>query len=142
MANDLVPGRLIEFHSRYKYLLLAHSHSAYQEAGQLLSNLRENFAGKAERYIGILMQGLKQPATRKGHANVLAHLQGYLKKHLDSDSRQELDHLIQAYRRGEQPLMAPLTLLQHHFRRFPDEYILQQSYLDPHPSSAGLRSPL
>ena len=108
----------------------------------MLSNLREDFTAKTEQYITLLMQGLKQTATRKGHTNVMAHLQGYLKRHIDSASRQELDGLIQAYRRGEQPLLAPLTLLQHHFRRFPDEYVLQQSYLDPHPATAGLRSRL
>ncbi len=138
----LTRGRLIEFHSRYKYLLMAHSVPAYQEAGRLLSNLKEDFDGKARRYINVLMTGLASPASRGGHANVLAHLQGYLKRELDSTSRQELAALIQAYRQGEQPLLAPLALLRHHFRRHPDEYITYQSYLDPHPEAAGLRRPL
>ena len=41
VAPDLTPGRLIDFHSRYKYLLLAHSQASYKLAGQLLSNLKE-----------------------------------------------------------------------------------------------------
>ncbi|MEM8765941.1 MAG: DUF523 and DUF1722 domain-containing protein [Pseudomonadota bacterium] len=138
----LIRGRLIEFHSRYKYLLMAHSVPAYQEAGRLLSNLKEDFDAKAQRYINVLMTGLASPASRGGHANVLAHLQGYLKRELDSTSRQELAALIQAYRQGEQPLLAPLALLRHHFRRHPDEYVTYQSYLDPHPEAAGLRRPL
>ncbi len=139
---QLDAARLIAFHSRYKYLLMAHSIPAYQTAGRLLSDLRGDIEPLAQRYIGVLMNGLRKVATRKGHANVLSHLQGYLKKHLDSASRQELDDLIKAYRLGEQPLLAPLALLKHHFRQFPDEYVLSQSYFEPHPSQAALRRPL
>jgi len=142
LRPQLDAARLIAFHSRYKYLLMAHSTPAYQAAGRLLSDLSGDLEPVAEEYIGLLMNGLKQVATRKGHANVLSHLQGYLKKHLDSASRQELDLLISEYRLGEQPLLAPLALLKHHFRRFPDEYVLNQSYFEPHPSQAALRRPL
>ena len=142
VADSLDAARLIAFHSRYKYLLMAHSQTHYKQAGQLLSNLKENFGERKNQYISLLMQGLGKPATRKGHANVLLHLQGYVKQHLSSESRQELSDSIHAYRRGEEPLMAPLALLRHHFRQFPDEYVLQQSYLDPHPAAAGLRRTL
>lgn len=142
VAGGLSRGRLIEFHSRYKYLLMAHSVPAYQEAGRLLANLREDFEKKASDYFSLLMQGLSHPASRGGHANVLAHLQGYLKRVLDSEARQELAELISAYRRGEQPLLAPLALLKHHLKRHPDEYLRYQTYLDPHPEAAGLRRPL
>ena len=37
MATGLSARALVEFHSRYKYLLMAHSVPAYQEAGRLLS---------------------------------------------------------------------------------------------------------
>jgi uncharacterized protein YbgA (DUF1722 family)/uncharacterized protein YbbK (DUF523 family) len=134
--------RLIEFHSRYKYLLMAHSVPHYNEAGRLLSDLKRDLPEKAEQYVATLMKGLSKPATRKGHANVLSHLQGYLKRSLDADSRQELDRLISAYRIGEQPLLAPLTLLKHHFRRHPDEYVAYQTYLDPHPERSALRRSL
>jgi len=141
-TEGLSRGRLIEFHSRYKYLLMAHSVPAYQEAGRLLSDLRDDFDRKAAAYGSLLMRGLAVPASRGGHANVLAHLQGYLKRVLDGEARQELASLISAYRRGEQPLLAPLALLKHHLRRHPDQYLLYQTYLDPHPEAAGLRRPL
>jgi uncharacterized protein YbgA (DUF1722 family)/uncharacterized protein YbbK (DUF523 family) len=133
---------VVEFHSRYKYLLMAHSVPHYQQAGALLSHLKHDFEGKAARYIELLMAGLAQPATRRGHANVLSHLQGYFKTHLDGATRQELDELIHSYRRGEMPLLAPITLLKHHLRKHPDEYLQQQAYLDPHPGYSGLRRPL
>lgn len=139
IQSGLSAAGLIEFHSRYKYLLMAHSVPAYQAAGRLLANLKSDLEGIAGRYILVLMEGLTRPASRGGHANVLAHLQGYLKRELDSASRQELALLIADYRRGEQPLLAPLALLKHHLRRHPDTYLLYQTYLDPHPPASALR---
>jgi uncharacterized protein YbgA (DUF1722 family)/uncharacterized protein YbbK (DUF523 family) len=141
-AAGLTAARLVAFHSRYKYLLMAHSVPHYEEAGRLLSNLSDDLPGRAARYRSLLMAGLSRPAGRRGHANVLSHLQGYLKRQLDGPTRQELARLIDGYRRGELPLLAPITLLKHHFRVHPDDYVLHQAYLDPHPEHSGLRRPL
>lgn len=140
--TGLTRRRLIEFHSRYKYLLMAHSIPHYQQTGALLADLKQDFEAKASRYLALLMAGLAVPATRRGHANVLSHLQGYFKRHLDSATRQELDELVHSYRRGEIPLLAPITLLKHHLRKYPDDYLRNQVYLDPHPGYSGLRRPL
>ena len=140
--DGLSARRVVEFHSRYKYLLMAHSVPHYERAGRLLANLKEDLPGRAQAYLGLLMAGLTRPAGRRGHANVLSHLQGYLKRHLDTPTRQELDELVHAYRRGELPLLAPITLLKHHLGEHPDAYVANQVYLDPHPGSSGLRRPL
>ena len=122
-------ARLIEFHSRYKYLLMAHSVPHYQQAGRLLSNL-DDLQASADAYVTLLMTGLFRVAGRRGHANVLAHLHGYFKRHLDGPRRRELDGLIHAYRRGEVPLRQPLDGLRDHLRRYPDAFVEQQAYLD------------
>ncbi len=38
--------------------------------------------------------------------------------------------LIDDYRRGLVPLLVPLTLLRHHLRNHPVEYLAGQVYLD------------
>jgi len=86
------------------------------------------------------MRALKKPATRGTHCNVLLHLSGYLKDALGSDDRRELRRLIDQYREGVIPLVVPLTLLKHHFRRHPDHYIARQAYLQPHPETLSLRN--
>jgi uncharacterized protein YbgA (DUF1722 family)/uncharacterized protein YbbK (DUF523 family) len=139
LAAGLTPARLIAFHSAYKYLLMAHSVVHYKEAGRLLADLSGDLSQRAEAYAQVLMRGLSHPATRGGHANVLQHLQGYVKDELDAPTRQELAELIHSYRRGEIPLLAPMTLLRHHLRRAADSYALEQIYLEPHPPAAGLR---
>jgi uncharacterized protein YbgA (DUF1722 family) len=133
---------LIAFHSAYKYLQMAHSISGYQRLGRLLSDLSTDVEQLAARYFSQLMQALAIPASRGGHANVLSHLQGYVKTQLSSSSRNELADLIESYRRGEVPLMAPLALLKHHLGEHEATYAWNQMYLRPHPASAGLRRDL
>ena len=139
VASGLTPARLMAFHGAYKYLLMAHSIAHYEEAGRLLSDLSVDPLTRADAYLVLIMRGLSRPATRGGHANVLQHLQGYVKRDLDSTTRRELTESIHSYRRGEIPLLAPLTLLRHHLRRSADSYALEQIYLEPHPPAAGLR---
>ncbi len=142
VASGVTAAGLVTFHSRYKYLLMAHSVPGYERAGRMLSDLRVNLQDTASAYIVELMTGLARIATRGGHANVLSHLQGYFKQRLDGAARQELSMLVESYRRGEQPLLAVLALIQHYLRRFPDDYIAYQVYLEPHPASAALRRSL
>jgi uncharacterized protein YbgA (DUF1722 family) len=71
---------------------------------------------------------------------VLQHLAGFLKSELDAGDRQELAERIDAYRRGLVPLIVPITLLSHHFRRHPAPWVQEQVYLDPYPAELMLRN--
>lgn len=140
--SDISAAGLIAFHSVYKYLLMAHSVTAYRTLGRLLADLSGDLEPITARYFSGLMAALTRPATRKGHANVLSHLQGYVKQDIDAAARAELADAIESYRRGELPLLAPLTLLRHHLTNHADRYALDQAYLAPHPARAGLRREL
>ncbi|MEJ2395310.1 MAG: DUF523 and DUF1722 domain-containing protein [Candidatus Thiodiazotropha sp.] len=133
--------RLIEFHTAHKYLAMAHSQAAYQRLGRLLANLSQSdLTDIADRYIAELMHALRRRVTRKRHVNVLQHIMGYLKKEIDGDDKAELGATIESYRRGETPLVVPITLLRHYFRRHPDPYMEKQLYLRPYPDNLGLRN--
>jgi uncharacterized protein YbgA (DUF1722 family)/uncharacterized protein YbbK (DUF523 family) len=141
--QGLSAARLIEFHAAHKYLVMAHSQAAYQRLGQLLSDLSKvDLEAIAQSYIEALMQTLQRRVTRQRHVNVLQHMMGYLKKRIDSGDKAELSDRIEAYRRGEIPLVVPITLLRHYFRRHPDPYMEKQVYLQPHPEKLGLRNAL
>jgi len=143
IAGGLSKSGLIDFHTGHKYLVLSHSTMVYKQLGQMLSDLtRAPLADIADSYIARLMQTLSKPATRKRHSNVLQHLLGYLKNHLDSPHRADLNETIDAYRRGEFPLVVPIRLLQHHFSMHPHTYIKKQVYLNPHPQALLLRNNL
>jgi uncharacterized protein YbgA (DUF1722 family)/uncharacterized protein YbbK (DUF523 family) len=143
LKDGLTKAALIRFHTRHKYLLLAHSNVIYRQLGRLLSGLdAQPLDELAGSYITQLMQALRRPATRKRHTNVLQHLLGYLKRDLDAVQRADLADTIDAYRRGVYPLVVPVRLLEHHFGRYPHPYISRQVYLDPHPRELGLRNSL
>ena len=142
VQNGVTAKSLIAFHSVYKYLVMAHSISGYQALGRLLSDLSINVDQVADKYIAELMHGLSHPATPGGHANVMSHLQGYVKRTLSAAGRKELAQLIEQYRLGEVPLLAPLTLLKHHLGEHDAGYAINQLYLQPHPINAGLRREL
>jgi uncharacterized protein YbgA (DUF1722 family)/uncharacterized protein YbbK (DUF523 family) len=142
IADGLTRQRLLEFHSRYKYLLMAHSPLHYKSLGNRLGSMTkgDDLAPLAAGYFGELMTALKKCATRGTHSNVLQHISGYLKQAISAEDKQEMQTLIGQYRHGIVPLVVPLTLLKHHLRQHPDRYIAQQAYLQPHPENLSLRN--
>lgn len=140
MQDGFTVAKLVAFHSQYKFILLSHHPVAYRELGRLVAN--QQLFSKDElpqRYLTAFMQALAVPSTRKNHANVLMHLQGFFKKVLTADAKAELLELIHQYRLGHIPLLAPLTLLKHHLRLNPDDYVAAQRYLQPFPTELGVR---
>ncbi|MHC8368517.1 YbgA family protein [Pseudomonas sp. ZT5P21] len=141
LEKGLTRRGLIDFHSRYKYLLMAHHPVQYKALGNLLGNMGQSDPAElGPRYFSELMAALKKCATRRTHANVLQHLSGYLKQVISAEDKQEVQHVIGQYRHGIVPLVVPLTLLKHYFRQHPDPYIAQQVYLQPHPENLSLRN--
>ncbi|NTS76474.1 DUF1722 domain-containing protein [Catenovulum sp. SM1970] len=139
VADGLTKHKMIEFHSQYKYLIMAHDYEGYRELGQLLARADIELAEQADRYITRLMQALKNKASRKSHTNTLMHLQGYFKKQLSKEQKAELSEHIKAFRDGVMPLMGPITLLKHYLREHPKEYLAQQVYFEPYPVELKLR---
>ncbi|MGB0894680.1 MAG: YbgA family protein [Parashewanella sp.] len=129
---------LIKFHSRYKYLIMAHSPKWYKSLGPILADLSDLDA-KAELYFEGFMTALKIRVTRKGHTNTLHHIQGYFKQDLTKSQKEELTESIDSYRQGLVPLLVPITLINHYLREYPKPYIEDQVYLAPHPQELKLR---
>lgn len=143
LDSDLTPAKLVDFHARHKLIVMAHSQAAVKRLGQLVAGAgRTPLKQLRELYIKDLMTALAHKAGRKSHANVLMHLMGFLKCAIDSTDKSELSETIDAYRVGQVPLVVPLTLLKHHFRRHPDPYVQGQYYLEPHPKELMLRNAL
>jgi uncharacterized protein YbgA (DUF1722 family)/uncharacterized protein YbbK (DUF523 family) len=137
LVEGLTTSGLTRFHARHKLIIM--SHEDYRDLGQLLAGVtKANLTQVADQYILLLMTTLKKPATRKNHVNVLQHIQGYLKKALSADDKAELCEVIERYRNGYIPLIVPLTLLKHHFRKSPDPYIEESYYMSPYPQELQL----
>ena len=141
VARGLTAATLVEFHTRHKFTILAHDEPAYRELGGVVANAgKRDIDSIAGRYVGMLTVALKRMATPKTHANVLTHVMGFFKQHLDGADKAELLDVIDAYRLEQVPLIVPITLIKHYLRRHPDPYMDQQYYLNPHPKELMLRN--
>lgn len=134
---------LTDFHARHKLILYSHNQELGRKLGRELSAAhRQPIEDYAPSYLADLMTILKIYARRSNHVNVLEHIRGYLKQDLDKSDKQELTESIENYRRGLLPLIVPITLLRHHFRRNPNEYIDRSYYMQPHPDELMLLNSL
>ena len=134
-------GVLVDFHTRHKLLILAHSTETHRAMGKLVAE------GKGiplktlyEKYQIRLMQALQLRTTAKKNANVLQHMLGYFKEQLSTDEKQEMLEIINQYRQELFPLIVPLTLMNHYVRKYDQPYLKEQHYLNPHPVELQLRN--
>ena len=141
LAGKKSMGKLVDFHTRNKLLILSHSQKHYRLMGKLVAEgkklpIRELYA----QYQLLLMEALKLKTTIKKHTNVLQHLMGYFKKQLSADEKQELLEIFDQYRNEHVPLIVPITLINHYVRKYSQPYLKQQTYLNPHPLELKLRT--
>ncbi|CAB0150106.1 hypothetical protein PSI9734_00672 [Pseudidiomarina piscicola] len=139
LPSPMSKADLLNFHTSLKLLLLAHNQQVYRELGRRVAKISEVDNATAKSYIESVMTALSAPATRANHTNVLQHIQGYFKSHLNEAQREELTETILAYREGVEPLLVPLTLLRHYLREYPNAYLSGQTYLNPYPKDLKLR---
>ncbi len=141
LSGRLNRGRMVEFQTRNKYLVLAHSPKHYQKLGQLVAAISQyHEADFKDKYRTLFMEALTIKTTVKKNVNVLHHIMGFLKKHLDAGDKKYLLEIIEDYRQQLLPLIVPITLLKDYLRKYDVKYILDQTYLSPHPKELMLRN--
>jgi uncharacterized protein YbgA (DUF1722 family)/uncharacterized protein YbbK (DUF523 family) len=140
IGDQPTAGKIVSFHSRYKLTLMAHHPESYKELGSLVAKIKDYQVNDFYlQYREKLMKALTRIASRKNNTNVLMHIQGYFKRVLDREQKAELATLIDDYRTGLLPLLAPLTLLNHYLTMYSDAYLEQQHYFNPYPRELRLR---
>ncbi len=138
-AGGVTRRSLVEFHTRHKLILMAHSPSGLVELGRIVAS-NDAIGALSAAYRGKLMQTLALKATVKKNTNVLEHIAGYFKKVLDPREKAELAAVFGDYHRGLVPLVVPITLLKHHIMMHGSAYLEGQYYLNPHPTELMLRN--
>jgi uncharacterized protein YbbK (DUF523 family)/uncharacterized protein YbgA (DUF1722 family) len=140
-AGRWTNATLADFHAAHAMSLLAHSTAGYSDLGRLVAwaskTRREHLRQAYER---TFMQSMSVVATTRGHAKVLMHMAGDLKKVIDKESRHELLFAVDEYRRGLVPLTVPLALLRRHVRAHDVVCLARQTYLTPDPRELMLRN--
>lgn len=125
---------LVDFHSRHKLLVMAHSPKILRDLGKLVAHAQDLDASQLYGdYLKLLMEALKLKRTVKKNSNVLQHMMGYFKTVLSRDEKQELLEVIGTYQNGHVPLIVPITLINHYVRKYEEPYLSVQFFLNPHP---------
>ncbi len=122
------PAELQSLYRNYKYLLMAHHPPSYRTLGQRVAN----YHPCARTFTAVLTQmhfALGHMASRKQHANTLAHIAGYYRKSLSSEQRQEIAQQIDCYRNGILARDEVLQTLLHWQSVSPVAYLCEQKYL-------------
>lgn len=141
LAQGKSSKNLIGFHTRHKCLIMAHSVEVYRQMGKLVATAGDlETEALYQRYIELLMKGMRLKTTVAKHTNVLQHILGYFKTQLSGDEKQEVIEVINSYHAMQVPLVVPLTLLNHFVRKYAQPYLKQQVYLNPHPIELKLRN--
>ncbi|MCD4813300.1 DUF523 and DUF1722 domain-containing protein [bacterium] len=155
IVNDRSVKGLMAFHCRHRLLLMAHSPDLVPRLGRRMSALTGKngeagahlSAGRNQLnqavfmdYLGLLMQGLSMRTTIKKNTNVLYHILRCFEKKFSMDEKNAAVEVIENYYRGAISLVVPVTLLQHHLRRYPNNNLTGQHYLHPQPLELMLRN--
>jgi len=135
------PADLVRFHTRHKLTIMSHSHKEYKSMGQLVARAgNSDFATLLYDYSVLFMRALEVKSTKRKHVNVLYHIIGHFRQSVDSEDKQELIDTFEQYRLGFLPLIVPVTLIRHHLRRHPVDWVNDQIYLNPYPAELMLRN--
>jgi uncharacterized protein YbgA (DUF1722 family)/uncharacterized protein YbbK (DUF523 family) len=134
-------GGLVEFHTRHKLQLMAHSPQLYREMGKLVAEGKSaDLRQLLMNYLELFMRTLSMRATSNKNTDVLIHIMGHFKKELTGTEKGELLELIGQYHDRLIPLIVPVTLLKHYVNRYDRQYLKKQTYLTPHPTELMLRN--
>jgi uncharacterized protein YbgA (DUF1722 family)/uncharacterized protein YbbK (DUF523 family) len=134
-------GDLVRFHAASKFSLLAHSERHLRRLGRVVAKAKgRKWSEVLDEYGRHYTEAFAQPATPRSHRNVLEHLAGFVSDAISGDERVELQETIADFAAGLTPLVVPLTLLRHHARTHGAAYVLEQTYLSPHPKELMLRN--
>jgi len=125
-SKGLTVPLLIDFHTRYKYSLMAHSPGHYLCLESLLEDAKGvNLDRLAQQYFSRLMTSLQQLATPQSHLAVCLDIQRALKKSLTVCDNNKLTQLIDQYSKNKILLAELKTFLAYRVKNHP---IMTQAY--------------
>lgn len=132
---------VVDFHTRYKFLLQAKDEKSYRELGNIIANHGNlEFGDLFENYELLFKSAIAKKSSIKRNCNVLEHMAGFFKNELTADEKQILHEQIKDYANKIIPLIVPLSTLHLYAKKYETKYLLNQVFLAPYPKELALRS--
>lgn len=134
MKKHVTINKLIDFHSRNKYLLMAYNQSKLKELGQIVANhnKKENDEVFSE-YEVILKKAVEKPFKINSIINSVYHCFGGVSKDMSKEEKAFFIETVEEYRDERIPFSTVAHLLKSYAVRFNKEYLLNQTLLNPYP---------
>ena len=125
---------LVQFHSEYKFLLMAYHQTQLRLLGKIVANHEclsvDEAMERYEQHLGLAM--LKAPG-RKNYCNTFLHILGYFSDSLSEKEKSFLLDRLQKYREDKIHISAILNVMRAYAIRCNLEYLLNQAIWLPYP---------
>lgn len=132
---------LVAFHSVHKFLLQSKDENLYRQLGKIVGNHEEkSFADILEAYEFLFKTAIAKKSSKGKTRNVLEHMSGFVKSHLNAKEKEMLHEQIDDYAAQIIPLILPLSTLKLYAQKYEIAYLLEQTFLSPYPKELALRS--
>jgi uncharacterized protein YbgA (DUF1722 family)/uncharacterized protein YbbK (DUF523 family) len=134
MRENPAMRKLVDYQSRYKYLLMAYNRKELKLLGKITANsaplpVEEVFAD----YENHLRAALGKTPRFTSLINVLQHMAGHFSRLLNAREKKMFAEILEEYRAGQVPLSVPREILHSWVVRFDESYLAAQAFFEPYP---------
>jgi uncharacterized protein YbgA (DUF1722 family)/uncharacterized protein YbbK (DUF523 family) len=125
---------LVHFQAENKLLLMAYNQNELRILGRIVANHEKRSTDEVlKNYEAHLFCALARPPRDTSNINVLMHAMGHFSEGLSSSEKSFFLNSIEEYRDERIPLSVPLNTLKSWAVRFEDDYLMQQTFVEPYP---------
>ncbi len=128
----------IDFHKRYRYLLLTYNQRMLKELEKLIAREDIPLEEKVKLYREMFYRSLLRRPASKRHLNTILHIVGQFSSRLDKREKGRLYRLIEKFEKGQIPLKPILEFIKSLAYRLEEDYVLIQRYIEPYPEELDL----
>lgn len=127
-------GELVKFQTENKLLLMAYNQKDLRNLGKIVANHEKRPKVEVfKNYELNLWNAFARPSRHTSNINVLMHGLGGFSKKLSPDEKSFFLNTIDEYRDERVPLSVPLNILKSWAVRFEDDYLMNQTFVEPYP---------
>jgi len=126
--------KLIDFHTKYKYLLMLYSQKKLHQLGRIIAGYKKGrFEQTLSEYEKIFYSVFERKPGIKKHYNVLQHIYGYFSNKIQPSEKRHFLSLMEKLKNEQIPLSAVVEIAKNFALRFENVYLMSQKYFSPYP---------
>jgi len=126
--------QLIDFHTKYKYLLMLYSQKKLSELGRIVAAYKK---GKLDltvkEYSANFYTALERKPGIKRELNVVNHIYGYFSDKINENEKRHFRNLVKKFEQEKIDKTPIVELLKNFAWRLGTEYLIIQKYFSPYP---------